>query len=71
MSVFRIYVEKKPAFAVEAKATQQDIKNSLGIALNGLRLYNRYDVEGIDEETFATAQKTIFSEPAVDLIRCV
>ena len=68
MSVFRIYVEKKPAFAVEAKATLQDIKNSLGIALNGLRLYNRYDVEGIDEETFAIAQKTIFSEPAVDLI---
>ena len=67
MSVFRIYVEKKPAFAVEAKATLQDIKNSLGIALDGLRLFNRYDVEGIDEETFATAQKTIFSEPAVDL----
>ena len=67
MSVFRIYVEKKPAFAVEAKATLRDIKNSLGIALDGLRLFNRYDVEGIDEETFATAQSTIFSEPAVDV----
>ncbi len=67
MSVFRIYVEKKPAFAVEAKATLQDIRDSLGIALDGLRLFNRYDVEGIDEKTFLTAQKTIFSEPAVDL----
>ena len=67
MSVFRIYVEKKPAFAVEAKTTLQDIKHSLGIDLNGLRLFNRYDVEGIDEEIFATATKTIFSEPAVDL----
>ena len=68
MSVFRIYVEKKPEFAVEAKSTLRDIKSSLGIDLKALRLFNRYDVEGIDQETFKTASKTIFSEPAVDLI---
>ena len=68
MSVYRIYVEKKPAFAVEADSTRRDIKASLGISLTNLRLFNRYDVEGIDEETFQTASRTIFSEPQVDTI---
>ena len=69
MSVYRIYVEKKPAFAVEADATRRDIKDSLGISLAALRLFNRYDVEGIDQKDFETASHTIFSEPPVDLIR--
>lgn len=66
MSVFRIYVEKKTPYAVEAQSTLHDIQSSLGIPLTGLRLLNRYDVEGIDEETFAAARTTVFSEPAVD-----
>ena len=41
MSVYRIYVEKKPAFAVEADSTRRDIKASLGISLSSLRLFNR------------------------------
>ena len=68
MSVYRIYVEKKPAFAVEADSTRRDIKASLGISLTNLRLFNRYDVEGIDEAAFDMASKTIFSEPPVDNI---
>ncbi len=68
MAVFRIFVEKKPAFAVEADSTRSDIRASLGIRLTGLRLFNRYDVEGIDPDTFEMASKTIFSEPAVDVI---
>ena len=67
MSVFRIYVEKKPAFAVEANGVRHDIKVSLGLPVTGVRLFNRYDVEGIDEATFETASRTIFSEPAVDV----
>ncbi|MBQ4050136.1 MAG: phosphoribosylformylglycinamidine synthase, partial [Oscillospiraceae bacterium] len=67
MSVFRIYVEKKPAFAVEANGVRHDIKASLGLPVTGVRLFNRYDVEGIDEATFETASRTIFSEPAVDV----
>ena len=67
MAVFRIYVEKKPAFAVEADSTRSDLRASLGIRLEGLRLLNRYDVEGIDRDAFETASRTIFSEPAVDV----
>ena len=66
MAVFRIYVEKKPAFAVEADGVRRDIE-TLGIQVEEVRLFNRYDVEGIDEATFETASRTIFSEPAVDL----
>ncbi len=67
MSVFRIYVEKKEGFAVEAQKALQNIKDTFRIPLKGLRLLNRYDVEGIDEQTFESAAKTIFSEPAVDV----
>lgn len=67
MSVYRIYVEKKAKFAVEAKNLNWDIKNILGIkTLEKTRVINRYDVENIDEDVFEKAKTTIFSEPQVD-----
>ena len=51
--VYRIFVEKKEAVASEAKALMSEIKTFLGIEkLEGLRIINRYDVEGIEEELF-------------------
>ena len=45
--VYRVYVEKKPGFALEADALLKDIRSFLRIeSLKGLRLLNRYDVEG-------------------------
>ena len=68
MSVFRIYVEKKPAFAVEAKSVLHDLTSSLQIkGLSDVRVINRYDVEGIGEDVFRMAASTVFSEPAVDV----
>ena len=53
MSVFRIYVEKKPEFAVEAKNLLADIKTALRLEkLRNLRILNRYDAEGLSEEDF-------------------
>ena len=47
--VYRIYVEKKPGFAVEAEGLKNELVSLLGIqSLSGVRLLNRYDVEGID-----------------------
>ena len=67
MSVFRIYVEKKPEFAVEAQGILNDLKTVLGISgLTSVRVINRYDVEGISQEEFELAKHTIFSEPQVD-----
>ncbi|NLZ46362.1 MAG: phosphoribosylformylglycinamidine synthase, partial [Clostridiales bacterium] len=69
MSVYRIYVEKKPSFAAEAKSLFQDIKSALGFKnLTGLRVINRYDAEGLSQENFNLSKPTVFSEPAVDII---
>lgn len=68
MSVYRIYVEKKPAFAVEAADILSDIKTVLMLdGITGVRVLNRYDVEHISKEDFENARNTIFSEPQVDV----
>ena len=65
--VYRIYVEKKPGFNVEAQQLQSELASLLGITeLSGLRIINRYDVEGISEELFRQCVSTVFSEPQVD-----
>ena len=65
--VRRIYVEKKPALRHEAGALLAELRTLLGISsLAGLRIVNRYDVEGLDEDVFQRAVKTVFSEPQVD-----
>ena len=66
MSVYRIYVEKKPPFAVEAAGVLADIRTVLGLGcVEHVRILNRYDVEHIDEADFQSARSTIFSEPQV------
>ena len=67
MSVFRIYVEKKPEFAVEAKNLLADVKTALRLdKLRNIRILNRYDAEGLSEADFKLAIGNVFSEPAVD-----
>ncbi len=66
-NVRRIYVEKKPEYAVKAKELFKDIKSYLGItSVTGVRYLIRYDVENISDEIFEKACKTVFSEPPVD-----
>ena len=65
--VSRVYVEKKPGFDVEAKRLAAELRDILGIeALSGVRLLNRYDVEGISAELFEQCVPTVFSEPQSD-----
>ena len=67
MSVYRVYVEKKAPYAVEAQGVLADIHSSLGIhSASSVRILNRYDVEDISAEDFELAKNTIFSEPQVD-----
>ena len=66
MKTRRIYVEKKAPYAVKAKELQEDIGSYLGIRVEGVRELIRYDVEGINDDVYATATKMIFSEPPVD-----
>ena len=65
--VRRVYVEKKPDFAVKAKELRHEIKSYLGIGdVTGVRVLIRYDVENISDEVFEKACTCVFSEPPVD-----
>ena len=69
MSVRRIFVEKKPEFAVKAGELKEELEKYLGIShVKGVRVLIRYDVENLSEETYRQALGTIFSEPPVDLV---
>ncbi|HWR24043.1 MAG TPA: phosphoribosylformylglycinamidine synthase [Feifaniaceae bacterium] len=66
--VFRVYVEKRRAFAAEAEALLTDIRSFLRIeGLERIRVFNRYDVEGISEDLFLCCKTTVFSEPQTDV----
>ncbi len=64
--VKRIFVEKKDGYNVSAKKTSSDIQNVLGIAVEDVREFIRYDIENLDEVSYANAKTTIFSEAPVD-----
>ena len=68
-NVRRVYVEKKPAFAISAKELQHEIRSYLGLeSITDVRVLIRYDIENISEEVFYKACNTIFSEPPVDTL---
>ena len=67
--VRRLYVEKKPAYAVRAKELVEEIRSYLAMdSLEDIRVLIRYDVENVSDETFAKAAVTVFSEPPVDYL---
>ena len=68
--VYRVCVEKKPGLAPECASLLSDCRSFLDLkSLENVRIWNRYDVEGIDETLFAYATNTVFSEPQLDLTR--
>ena len=67
--VYRIYVEKKGELAHEAAALLAELRNVVGITnLTSVRLFNRYDVDNIEEELFRRSVGTVFSEPQLDIV---
>ena len=67
--VRRVYVEKKPDFAVQAKELKHEIESYLGIKdVTGVRVLIRYDVEDISDQVFEKACGCVFSEPPVDVL---
>jgi phosphoribosylformylglycinamidine synthase len=66
-NVMRVFVEKKPGFDVEAGHILSDLRDTLGLSeLTSLRLFNRYDIEGLTGEEFELAAKNVLSEINVD-----
>ena len=66
--VYRVYVTKKPGLAPEAAGLLSDCRSFLGIqGLSDVKIWNRYDAEGLDKALFDYAVTTVFSEPQTDL----
>ncbi|MCM1158535.1 MAG: phosphoribosylformylglycinamidine synthase [Bacteroidales bacterium] len=66
--VKRVYVEKKPEYAVKAKELFNELTEYLDLTIDKVRVLIRYDVENVSDETYEKARKTVFSEPPVDLV---
>ena len=65
--VERVYVEKRPGFDGEARHLLGELRDVMGLAgLTGVRVVNRYDVEGLSRELFEACVPTVFSEPQAD-----
>lgn len=65
--VRRIYVEKQNGYDIEARNLYEDLKENLHLeGLSAVRVINRYDIDGLDQETYDAARYTIFAEPAID-----
>lgn len=67
--VFRVFVEKKSAYNISASKLRKELVSLLGATnLIGLRIINRYDVEGLEEDLFQQCIPLVFSEPPLDTV---
>ncbi|MDE7069523.1 MAG: phosphoribosylformylglycinamidine synthase [Alistipes sp.] len=66
MKSYRIFVEKRPEFRVEAESMLRDLNVNLNLSLGGLRLLNVYDLFGFSEELLAKSRYAVFGEIATD-----
>ena len=66
--IHRLFIEKKPEYAVSALGIKQDIEKSLGIVVEEVREFLRYDIEGLSIEQLEKCKSIIFSEPKVDIL---
>ena len=66
--VKRVYVEKKPEYAVKAKELFDELTEYLDLKIEKVRVLIRYDVENVSDDTYKKALKTVFSEPPVDFV---
>ncbi len=66
-TIYRFFAEKRPGFDIEAQGLLSTLQGYLHIeGLTGVRIFNRYDVQGLDEENCEAAGRLIFSEPQCD-----
>ncbi len=68
MNKFRVYVEKKLEFNVEADMLLKNLKANLGVSITSLRLVNTYDVFNISEELLAQSMQSVFGEVVTDKV---
>ena len=68
MESYRIYVEKKPEFRVEAQSLREELNGNLGLSLGELRLLNVYDLFGFTPELLEKSRYGVFCEVVTDVV---
>ena len=68
MSNFRIFVEKRPAFQVEAQSLRNELNLNLQLNLQSLRYINVYDLFGFTPELLEQCRYSVFGETVTDTV---
>ena len=68
MNNYRIYVEKRPAFQVEARSLKNELNENLQLHLQSLRYINVYDLFGFTPELLEQCRYSVFGETVTDTV---
>lgn len=63
---YRIFVEKKSQFRVEASSLERELNVNLGLNIKGLRLINVYDLLGFNADLLEKTRYGVFGEVVTD-----
>ncbi len=63
----RVYVKKLDCFSEEGELLTEDLKNNLLIKnINSISIYNRYDIQGVNEDELKIISRSILSKVNTD-----
>lgn len=66
-AVYRVYAVKKAEYAIEAQSVEQKLHEELGLSgIRSLRIFNRYDIQGLPEAYLERASRELLAEPPLD-----
>ncbi|HPH73028.1 MAG TPA: hypothetical protein PLK45_03265, partial [Paludibacteraceae bacterium] len=65
---YRIFVEKRPEFQVEAKSLRNELNNNLNLKISTLRLINVYDLFGFTEDLLKKSRFQVFGDIVTDTV---
>lgn len=68
MANYRIYVEKREAFRVEAESLRQELNENLQLHIAQLRYINVYDLFGFTPELLEQSRYSVFGEVVTDIV---
>ena len=68
MNNYRIFVEKRPLYRVEAESMRRELNEHLGLAMGELRLLNVYDLFGFTPELLEESRYRVFGEKVTDTV---
>ena len=65
---YRIFVEKKDPFRIEAESLKEELNSNLELNIKDLRVLSVYDLFGFDQELKDKTSYRVFGEPATDIV---